>query len=86
LVVTSGTVTSLNVPYVQVSAKSGTAQVGFKNAYVNSWVIGFFPSDHPRYAFAVVMENGPATEQLGASLVMRSVLDYMSINKTDYLK
>jgi penicillin-binding protein 2 len=86
LAVTAGTVTSLNVPYVAVSAKSGTAQVGISKTHVNSWVIGFFPSDHPKYAFAVVMENGPSTEQVGASGVMRELLDYMSTYKSEYFK
>ncbi len=86
MAVTAGTVQSLNVSYVQVSAKSGTAQIGVSKDSVNSWVIGFFPSDHPRYAFALVMERGPATETLGASLVMRPVFDYMNINEPQYFK
>lgn len=86
LAVTSGTVQSLNVPYVKVSAKSGTAELGVAKAHVNSWIIGFFPSDAPKYAFAVVMEKGVANNQIGASLVMREVLDYMSIYKAEYLK
>jgi penicillin-binding protein 2 len=86
LAVTNGTVTSLNVPYVQVAAKSGTAQVGISKTHVNSWVIGYFPADHPKYAFTIVMENGPSTETLSASMVMREVLDYMSLYKSDYFK
>lgn len=86
LAVTDGTVKSLNVPYVHISAKSGTAELGVTKARVNSWVIGFFPTDHPRYAFALVMEKGVANNQIGASLVMREVLDYMSIYKPEYFK
>ncbi len=86
LAVTDGTVKSLNMPYVQISAKSGTAELGVTKSRVNSWVIGFFPTDHPRYAFAIVMEKGVANNQIGASLVMRQVFDWMSLYKSDYFK
>lgn len=49
----------LNLPYVSVAAKTGTAQTGSRNQYDNSWVVGFFPYDAPKYAFAVVLERGP---------------------------
>jgi len=57
--VTSALASALNLPYVTVAAKTGTAQVGSKNQYDNSWVEGFFPYDHPHYAFVVVLERGP---------------------------
>ncbi len=84
--VTTGTATSLNVPYVEVAAKTGTAQLGVSKDKVNSWVIGFFPYDHPKYAFAVMMEAGPSTNEVGASAVMRQLLDWMSINTPEYFK
>ena len=84
--VTTGTATSLNVPYVEVAAKTGTAQIGVSKDKVNSWVIGFFPYDHPKYAFAVMMEAGPSTNEVGASAVMRQLLDWMSINTPEYFK
>lgn len=86
LAVTDGTAKTLNVPYVNISAKTGTAELGVTKARVNSWVIGFFPTEHPRYAFAVVMEKGAANNQIGATLIMRQVLDWMSIYKSDYFK
>ena len=85
-VTTGGTATSLNVPYVEVAAKTGTAQIGISKDKVNSWVIGFFPYDHPKYAFAVMMEAGPSTNEVGASAVMRQLLDWMSINTPEYFK
>jgi penicillin-binding protein 2 len=85
MAVTSGTVSALNVPYVQVAAKSGTAQVGLAKNKVNSWVIGFFPYENPKYAFAVMMEAGPATSGSGAaSSIMRQLLDWMSVNTPEY--
>ena len=84
--VTIGTATSLNVPYTEVAAKTGTAQVGISKTKVNSWVIGFFPYQNPKYAFAVMMEAGPSTNEVGASAVMRQLLDWMSVNTPEYFK
>ena len=47
---------------------------------------GFFPYDNPKYAFVVIMEKGPVENLVGASSVMRQVLDYMAVNKPEYLK
>ena len=57
--VTSALSQAINLPYVSAAAKTGTAQTGTRNQYDNSWVEGFFPYDHPRYAFVVVLERGP---------------------------
>jgi penicillin-binding protein 2 len=84
--VTFGTAVGLNVPYVQVAAKTGTAQLGVSKNKVNSWVEGFFPSDNPEYAFAIMMEAGPNTNEVGATSVMRQLLDWMSINTPEYFK
>ena len=87
LAVTSGTAKSLNVPYVQVAAKTGTAQVGLAKNKVNSWVIGFFPYDNPKYAFAIMMENGPSATGSGAAAsIMGQLLSWMSINTPEYFK
>lgn len=84
--VTFGTAVSLNVPYVQLAAKTGTAQIGVAKNKVNSWVIGFFPYENPKYAFAIMMEAGPSTNGIGASSIMRQLLDWMSINTPEYFK
>jgi penicillin-binding protein 2 len=84
--VTEGTAKTLYLPYVKISAKTGTAELGVSKTTVNSWVIGFFPSDKPKYAFALVMEKGKANNQIGAALVMRDVFEYLNLNKPEYLK
>lgn len=81
--VTEGTATTLNVPYVHVAVKTGTAQLGVQKNKVNSWVVGFFPYENPRYAFAVIMEAGPI-DSASASTVMRGLLDWMSLNTEEY--
>lgn len=81
----TGTASALNVPYVQVAAKTGTAELGVTKAYVNSWVTGFFPYENPRYAFVVMMEQGPRANLYGSSGVMREVLDWMHATSSPYL-
>ncbi len=84
--VEGGVAVGLNVPYVAIAAKTGTAQLGVNNQFTNSWVTGFFPYGNPKYAFAVVMEKGPAANTLGGVYVMRQVFDWMNANKPEYLK
>ena len=83
--VTYGTGSALNVPYVEVAAKTGTAQLGAAKNRINSWIIGFFPYQNPKYAFAIMMESGP-TSASGASGVMRGLLDWMSVNVPEYFQ
>ncbi len=82
--VTYGTAVSLNVPYVDVAAKTGTAQLGLAKDRVNSAVVGFFPYEQPKYAFIVLMEAGPVVNSVNAAYVMRQLLDWMSINTPEY--
>ena len=86
MAVTEGTCTALNLPAVKVAAKSGTAQVGYGNTNTNSWIIGFFPYENPKYSFALVMERGPKAASGNATRVMSEVIDYMSIYTSEYLK
>ena len=84
--VTAGTCTALNLPQIEVAAKSGTAQVGLGNTNTNSWIIGFFPYENPKYAFALVMERGPKAASGNATRVMSQVIDYMSVYTSEYLQ
>ena len=52
----NGTAKILQLPYVKVSAKTGTAQNSSgKN---HSWIAGYFPSDNPEIAFVSLVERG----------------------------
>jgi penicillin-binding protein 2 len=81
-----GTSVALNVPYVKVASKTGTAQLGVLKNKVNSWIMGFFPYDNPKYSFVVLMEAGPSSNSIGASSIMAQLLDWMSINTPEYFK
>jgi penicillin-binding protein 2 len=84
--VTDGIAAALNVSYVKMAIKTGTAELGSKKQFVNSWITGFFPYEHPRYAFAIIMERGPVANTTGGVYVMRQVMDWIHINKPEYLK
>jgi len=84
--VTEGISQALSLPFVKVAAKTGTAEVGAAKIYANSWISGFFPYENPHYAFAVVMERGPRSNTRGAVFTMRSLLEWMAMNRPEYLK
>lgn len=70
----------------KVAAKTGTAQLGFYNEKVNSWSSGYFPYESPKYAFVFMMENGPSTNTVASSKVMRKVFQDMIDLNLDYVK
>ncbi len=82
--VDSGIVKALNTPYVKVAAKTGTAQLGVSKKFVNSWVVGFFPYEKPKYAFAIIMEKGPEHNLIGASSVMREYIEWINTHAPEY--
>lgn len=73
-----GTAKILNVDFVNVSAKTGTAQ-NYTGAD-HSWMAGYFPSEKPKIAFiALVTEGGFGAVEAGSKV--RSFL-YKYYNKT----
>ncbi|MCA9358849.1 hypothetical protein KC926_01435 [Candidatus Kaiserbacteria bacterium] len=80
-----GTARSLERKDVAIAAKSGTAEVGVGNAYVNSWAAGFWPYEEPKYAFILMMDKAPRSNALGAARIMGDVVQWMSINRPEYL-
>lgn len=83
--VTAAVASALNLPYVSVAAKTGTAQTGMRNQYDNSWVEGFFPYENPQYAFAVVLERGPEGSGSQAVNVMRQFFESLHAENSPYL-
>ena len=81
-----GTAAALNIPAVKIAGKTGTAQLGFHNEFMNSWVSGFFPYDDPRYAFIIMMEHAPAGTLVGAPYVGLQLFQWMAANTPEYLK
>lgn len=83
--VTEGTMQQLNVPYVKVAGKTGTAQLGVSKKSINSWATGFFPYDNPKYAFVVMLESGPSTALFGATAAFKAWLEWVNIYEPQYL-
>ena len=81
-----GTAKALDVPYIKIAGKTGTAELGALKQFVNSWTVGYFPYEEPHYAFALLMEKGPVKNLVGASAVMRQVIDWMQLNTPEYFK
>ena len=80
-----GTARGLEKKYVKVAAKSGTAEVGAGNRFVNSWAAGFWPYEEPKYAFVLMMEHAPRSNTLGATTIMGQVVDWIHENRPEYL-
>ncbi|HEY4501656.1 MAG TPA: penicillin-binding transpeptidase domain-containing protein [Candidatus Paceibacterota bacterium] len=84
--VTEGIATGVKLPYVSVAAKTGTAQVGMQNEYLNAWMIGFWPFEDPKYAFAVILDRAPAHTATGGNAVMGQFFAWMHANAPQYLE
>jgi len=75
----------LDLPYVTVAAKTGTAQTGVRNEFDNSWVVGYFPYEEPQYAFAVVLERGPGGTGSQAVNAMRKLFVTLHESNSPYV-
>lgn len=83
--VLDGTARGLNVSYVKVAAKTGTAELGVSKKNVNSWVMGFWPYEKPQYTFVVMMNEGSRYNLTGATFAMRNTFEWMNQNQSPYL-
>lgn len=86
LAVREGTAVGLSFDDLKIGAKTGTAELGSRKQFINAWVIGFFPYDNPKYAFALIMEKGPVHASLGGVYPMRQILEWMRVYTPEYLK
>jgi len=86
MAVLEGTAKGLKRDHLEVAAKTGTAELGASKSNVNSWVIGYFPYDKPRYAFTIMMEKGPRDNYLGGVFIMSQFMDWMLLNKYEYFR
>lgn len=84
MAVTEGTSQGISFPNPKIAAKTGTAELGASKKYVNSWNVGFFPYEKPKYAYAVVLEKGPVTNTVGGVYIMNKVINWMIQNRPEY--
>jgi penicillin-binding protein 2 len=83
---TDATVKALNISGIRIAAKTGTAQLGSKNQWMNSWSVGFWPAENPRFAYAVVLEHAPAGTASGAAPGLRPFFEWLVENRPDMLE
>lgn len=86
LAVDEGTAKGLSFSDFKLGAKTGTAELGAQKQFINAWVVGFFPYENPKYAFALIMERGPVHAAMGGVYPMRQIFDWMRIYTPEYLK
>jgi len=80
------TVKILNIPGITIAAKTGTAQIGPNNEWINSWSVGFWPVDDPKFAYAVVLEKAPAGTLSGAAPGLRPFFEWLIEHKPEYVE
>jgi penicillin-binding protein 2 len=84
LTVTAGTAKSLNFEGLKLAGKTGTAQTGNRNQFINSWFVGFWPYTDPKYAIVYMLEKGPATNTRGAASYLREFMESCSVYLCDF--
>ncbi|MBU6310436.1 hypothetical protein KGO06_00680 [Patescibacteria group bacterium] len=84
--VTDGTAKALIISGAEIAAKTGTAETGVRKEFINSLIIGFFPFDAPKFAFAVVLERAPAGTMQGAPAAMRAILEWIAVHRPQMLR
>ncbi|MBI4086469.1 hypothetical protein HY416_00600 [Candidatus Kaiserbacteria bacterium] len=82
---TDGTARSLNRGDIHIAAKTGTAQIGANNEFINSWAVGYFPYENPKYVFVTLLEHGPRTNLFGSAPTMSRVINWLAHNRPEYL-
>jgi penicillin-binding protein 2 len=81
-----GTGQALNLPYVSIGVKTGTAELNVDKSGVNSWVTGFFPYENPEYSFAIVLEKGKTGNTVGASYAAQTFFTKLNQDVPLYLR
>lgn len=86
MAITEGTAQGLSYPDFKIAAKTGTAEVGEKKNFSHSWIVGFYPYENPKYAFAAVLEKGHAGNTVGAPYAMKQFFDWLKLYHLEYTK
>lgn len=84
---TEGTSVGLSdLSFTHIAGKTGTAQLGFHNEFYNSWAVGFFPYEHPKYVYVVVMEHGPSGNLKGGIYAVHQALSQLHQTAPEYFQ
>lgn len=79
-----GTASALSDLQIKVAGKTGTAELGPADL-IDSWFIGYFPADKPKFAIVIVMEKRQSKNLTGAVYAAKQTLEWFLENrKTEY--
>lgn len=70
-VMTDGTGQSAQPKWQSAAGKTGTAETGWYEEgkeVIQSWVVGYYPADEPRYTVTVLVENSEQTDETAAPI------------------
>lgn len=81
-----GTAKGLNYSDFKIAAKTGTAELGTTRQKVNSWLVGYWPYENPKYAFVIFLEQGDRSNLIGGVAVARNFFDWLKVEKPEYLQ
>jgi penicillin-binding protein 2 len=85
--VTEGTSVGLSdLSYVHLAGKTGTAQLGYHNEFYNSWAVGFWPYENPKYVYVVLMDHGPAGNAIGGIYAVHGALQELHATAPEYFQ
>lgn len=84
MTVTTGNAQPLNFPELKIAGKTGTAQLGVANQYINSWFVGVWPYTEPKYVIVYLLEKGDAKDSRSATSYLAQVMDQCRIYMCDF--
>lgn len=85
MTVTTGTALALNFPELKIAGKTGTAQTGVYNQFINSWFVGIWPYTEPKYAMVYLLEKGDAKNSRGGTAYVPAVFEACRLYACDFV-
>ncbi|OGZ32742.1 MAG: hypothetical protein A3H02_02055 [Candidatus Niyogibacteria bacterium RIFCSPLOWO2_12_FULL_41_13] len=76
-----GTASALSGLPIKVAGKTGTAELGPANL-IDSWFIGYFPAEKPKFAIVIVLEKRQSNNLTGAVYAAKQTLEWFLENRT----
>src|SRR3989344_305651 len=75
-----------DLSFTRLAGKTGTAQLGANNEFYNMWAVGFWPYEHPKYVYVVLMDRGPAGTSVGAVSATHRALSELHQSAPEYFE
>lgn len=75
-----GTASALSGLPIKIAGKTGTAELGPANL-IDSWFIGYFPADKPKFAIVIVLEKRQSKNLTGAVYAAKQTLEWFIKNR-----